>query len=120
MVITSQSEGNWQEDIGLRTVGVSDKAVGDEVRVGSPGFGVWTMTVGEFVIVTVFVEDEPCEISVVFSENAITKLPLIINIETRADRSPGISSRRTFMKNCPRMMEYRLILYSHWLEESTS
>jgi hypothetical protein len=120
MVIKSQSEGNWQDDIGLGTVGVSGKTVGDEVRVGSPGFGVWKMTVGEFAVVAVFVDVEACEISGVFSENAMTRLPPIIIIETRAARSPVINSRRTFMKNYPLMMEYRLMVNSHWKEESTS
>jgi hypothetical protein len=105
MVIMIQSEGNWQEAVGLGAVGVGGKGVGDGVRDGSPGFGVWTRTVGELVTVWVWVDVKACAISAESSAKEIARLPPIIIMETRAARSPEISSRRAFMERYPLMMD---------------
>lgn len=48
MVIISQSSGNWHEGVNIGMVGVTSGIVAEGVRVGSPGCGVWMITVGDF------------------------------------------------------------------------
>ena len=117
MVILIQSVGNRHEAVGLGTVGVAGKGVGEGVgegvRDGSPGFGVWTRTVGELLSVWVWVGVKACAISDESSENEMAKLPPIIKMETITASSPEISSRRTFMECYPLMMARRLRSYLH-------
>ena len=73
------------------------ETVGEFVRVGSPGRGVRTTSVGVLDPVALNVAFMAWEISGFFSANEMAKLPPTIIIEARAARSPNTSSRRLFM-----------------------
>lgn len=75
--------------------------MGEAVRVGSPGFGVGIMTVGVIVDVGDAVGRIAWEIPILSSAKEMAKLPTMIMMETRAARSPEVSSRRLFMSPFP-------------------
>jgi len=94
MITAIQSGGYAQDGVGLMMVGDGFAGVLVEVRVGSPGARVGMMGVG--VGVFVFAPGA-LDVSVLLSANEIVRLPKIRRIETRAARSPEVSSRRLVM-----------------------
>jgi hypothetical protein len=101
MVIAIQSLGNWQAGVGMTTVGVDSARVEEGVMLGSPGRAVTMMIVGVVVLVLLGVLELSRAISGFTSAYEMTKLPPTMKIETRAARSPKISSRRSFIVSGP-------------------